>query len=145
MKYINKEDLISIIQERLMNESVALATETTIDDNAIVDDIEEKTIDLVISYISGRYNYEEIFAPIPIRNGVLVQIISSIVVYRSVRRNAARKVSEDYIQLYNDAKKDLERIQSGAMILVNCPKLTTGEGTTTSPVYGNNTNKDFFI
>ena len=95
MKYINKDDLISIIQERLMNESVALATETTLEDNTILDDIEIKAIDLVISYISGLYNYEQIFAEMPIRNGVLVQIISSIVVYRSVKRNAARKVPDD--------------------------------------------------
>jgi len=145
MKYINKDDLISIIQERLMNESVALVTESTLEDNTIIDDIEEKAIDLVISYISGLYKHAEIFAATPIRNGVLVQIIASIVVYRSVKRNAARKVPDDYVELYKEAIKFLERIQSGAMALVNCPKLTTTEGTTASPVWGNNTNKDFFI
>jgi len=145
MNYINKDDLISIIQERLMSESVALATESTLEDNTILDDVEEKVIDLVISYISGIYNHAEIFAATPIRNGVLVQIIASIVVYRSVKRNAARKVPDDYVELYKEAIKFLERIQSGAMALVNCPKLTTTEGTTASPVWGNNTNKDFFI
>jgi phage gp36-like protein len=145
MKYINKDDLISIIQERLMTESVALATESTLDENTILDDIEEKAIDLVISYISGIYKHAEIFAVTPIRNGVLVQIIASIVVYRSVKRNAARKVPDDYVELYKEAIKYLENIQSGAMSLINCPKLTTTEGTTVSPVWGNNTNKDFFI
>lgn len=145
MQYINKEDLISIIQERLMGESVALASGINLDDNSILDDIEKKAIDLVIAYISGTYNYEQIFADPPVRNGVLVQVIASIVVYRSVRRNAARKVPEDYIQLYNDAKKDLERIQSGAMNLINCPKLINDDGTTASPVYGNNTNDNNFI
>lgn len=144
MKYINKEDLISIIQERLMSESVALATETTLEDNTILDDIEIKVIDLVISYIAGIYNHELIFADIPIRNGVLVQIIASIVVYRAVKRNAARKVPDDYVELYKEAIKFLERIQTGAMALINCPKLTTEEGTSASPVWGNNTNKDFF-
>lgn len=145
MKYINKEDLISIIQERLMNESVSLLPETSIDENTILDDIEQKTIDLVIAYISGKYDHELIFAEPPIRNGVLVQAIASIVVYRSVRRNAARKVPEDYIQLYNDAKKDLERIQSGAMNLIDCPKKVNADGTSSSPVWGNNTNNNFFI
>lgn len=146
MKYVNKEDLISIIQERLMGESVALAAGINLDDNSILDDIEEKAIDLAIAYISGTYDFELIFnGATPIRNGVLVQAIASIVVYRAVRRNASRKVPEDYIQLYNDAKKDLERIQTGALNLVNCPKLTTDEGTPISPIYGNNTKDEFFI
>ena len=145
MKYINKDDIISVIQERLMTESVALATESTLDDNTIIDDIETKAIDLVISYISGMYNHELIFANAPIRNGVLVQIVASIVVYRSVKRNASRKVPDDYVELYKEAIKYLERIQSGAMNLINCPKITTSEGTSISPVWGNNTNKDFFI
>ena len=145
MKYINKDDLISIIQERLMNESVALAEATELEANEILDNIELKVIDLVISYIAGTYNTNMIFGATPIRNGVLVQIIASIVVYRSVKRNAARKVPDDYVELYKEAIKFLERIQSGAMTLVDCPKLTTTEGTPVSPVWSNNTNKDFFI
>ncbi len=145
MMYINKDDLIDIIQERLMTESVAMPTPTTIDENTILNSIEKKAIDLVVSYISGTYNHELIFAETPIRNGVLVQIIASIVVYRSVRRNAARKVPEDLIQLYSDAIKDLGRIQSGAMNLIDCPKSIKPDGTSTSPVYGNNTNDNFFI
>lgn len=145
MKYINKEDLISIIQERLMGESAAMPAPAEIDNNAIIDDIEEKAIDLAISYIAGKYNHEQIFAAAPIRNGVLVQIIASIVVYRTVRRNAARKVPEDYIQLYNDAIRNLERIQSGAMKLVNCPVLTNEDGSPVSPLWGNTVNNDFYI
>jgi phage gp36-like protein len=146
MKYINKEDLIAVIQERLMLESVAMSPGVELDNNELLNNIEQKAIDFAISYISGKYDTEVIFnEETPVRNGVLVQVIASIVVYRSVRRNAARKVPEDYIQLYSDAKKDLERIQSGAMNLIDCPKLTKTDGTSVSPVYGNNTNKNFFI
>ena len=128
-----------------MNESVALAEATELEANEILDNIELKVIDLVISYIAGTYNTNMIFGATPIRNGVLVQIIASIVVYRSVKRNAARKVPDDYVELYKEAIKFLERIQSGAMTLVDCPKLTTTEGTPVSPVWGNNTHKDFYI
>lgn len=148
MKYLEKEDLISVIHEGLMGQSVALATGIDLDDNAILNDIESKSIDFAISYISGTYNTDTIFDNTePIRNGVLVQVIANIVVYRAVRRNAARKVPEDYIQLYTDAKKDLEKIQSGAMNLVGCPKVETTDdyGTTISPIYGNNTNDKYFI
>ncbi len=145
MNYINTDDLIAIIQERLINESVAMAGVTELSENTILDDIETKTIDLVISYISGTYDYTQIFADPPIRNGVLVQIISAIVVYRSVRRNAARKVPDDLKDLYSEAIKSLEKIQSGIINLVGCPKASNEDGSPASPVYGNNTNKDFFI
>ena len=129
-----------------MGQSLATSADINLDDNTILDNIEGKAIDFAISYISGKYDTEVIFnEATPIRNGVLVQAIACIVVYRSVRRNAARKVPEDYIQLYSDAKKDLEKIQSGAMNLINCPKLTNEDGTSTSPVYGNNTNDNYFI
>ena len=146
MKYLEKEDLTAVIQERLMNESIALAQNAALNDNEILNNIEEKAIDFAISYISGTYDTAAIFdEETPIRNGVLVQTIACIVVYRSVRRNAARKVPEDYTKLYNDAEKDLVKIQSGILNLINCPKLTTEDGTSTSPIYGNNTNDDNFI
>ena len=146
MKYLEEEDLIAVIQERLINESIALAQDAALNDNEILNKIEEKAIDFAISYISGTYDTATIFdETTPIRNGVLTQAIACIVVYRAVKRNAARKVPSDLIELYTDAKKDLERIQIGAMNLINCPKLTTEDGTSTSPVYGNNTNDNFFI
>lgn len=147
MKYINKEDLISVIQQRLLDESTALSTVSTIEDNTIVADIEDKAIDLAISYISGKYDYTKIFADTPIRNGVLVQIIACIVTYRCVRRNAARKVPEDYMSLYTDSIKQLEKIQSGVMVLVDCPLIakTDATGAAISPVYGNNTNDNYFL
>lgn len=141
MKYLEKEDLISVIQERLLDESVA----NVANDDAIIDDVESKAIDYAISYIAGRYNTDLIFADPVKRNGVLVQTIAQIVVYRSVRRNAARKVPEDLMETYKDAIKTLERIQSGAMLLVGLPVLTAVDGTTNTPYYGNSKNTDYFI
>ncbi len=146
MKYVNKDDLTTIIQERLLNDSVALEAAANIEDNTIINNIEIKAIDLIISYISGIYDTDVIFDEAsPIRNGVLVQVLSCIVVYRSVRRNAARKVPEDYQKLYDDAIKDLERIQSGVINLVNCPKNTKDDGSTGQPFYGNSTKDENFI
>lgn len=146
MWYINKDDLISVIQEQLLTGSVAQSAEVAINDNTIVNDREAKTISLVISYISGLYNCDTIFNEAePIRNDILVDIISAIVVYRCVRRNAARKVPEDCVKLYSDAIKDLEKIQSGVIRLVNCPERVTDDGSDPNPMYGNNTNDNFFI
>lgn len=143
MKYINKDDLLTYIQEVLLNSSIYGSDGKP--DDTILNDIEEPVIDLVKSYISGRYKVAEIFDGTPIRNGVLVQLISMIVVYRVIRRNAARKVPDDYITLYNDSIKALEKIQTGTMTLDNCPLITAADGTTSSLVYGNNTKDEFFI
>jgi len=143
MKYINQDDLVSCVQEILLNSSIAGVD--GISDTAILDKIEAKTISLVISYIGGRYDTSQIFADTPIRNNVLVDIISQIVVYRAVRRNAARKVPEDLIENYKDALKQLEKIQSGSQYLENLPVITATDGTTASLVFGSNRNSDYFI
>lgn len=142
MKYINKDDLITYIQERLLNECIMGANGV---DETILTKIEAPVIDLVISYIGGKYKTSEIFGETVLRNGVLVQLISMIVVYRVVRRNAARKVPDDIIEFYKDAIKQLEKIQSGSQYLENLPLIQAADGTTASLVYGNNTKKDFFI
>lgn len=144
MKYLNKEDLISVIQERLLDESVI----NQANDDTTLNDIESKAIDFAISYISGRYDTEKIFATTPLRNGVLVQAIAQIVVYRAVRRNAARKVSEDFKDLYDEAVQMLSNIQKGSTKLKGLPEPTLEDGsvsTTSSLLYGNSTNKDNFI
>ena len=142
MKYIDDTDLASVIQERFLDESTA----NIAGNDAILLDLEQKAIDYVISYITGRFNTTLIFyGEAPLRNGVLKQIMAQIVVYRAVRRNAARKVPEDLIELYKDATKSLERIQSGAMALPGLPLITASDGTTSSLQYGNSTNRDFFI
>ncbi len=141
MKYITKEDIEDVIQDRLFAESVVNAA----GDESIMNNIESKTIDFVISYISTKYDTAKIFATPPIRNSIIIQIIAQIVAYRAVRRNAARKVPEDYIEVYRDAVKTLERIQSGAMKLENVPVKTSEQGNTSSLMYGNNRNADYFI
>jgi phage gp36-like protein len=143
MKYINTDDLETYIQKLLLNGSIPAADGTL--DTTILDNIETRTIDLVISYIGGRYDTSKIFADTVIRNGVLVEIISMIVIYRCVKRNAARKVPDDFGSFYTDSIKMLEKIQSGSQYLENLPLITATDGTTASLVYGNNTNKDYFI
>ncbi len=146
MIYLEIEDITAVIQEQLMNSSVATLVPSELNENDILTSIEKKAIDYVISYISGRYNHTTIFDETsPIRNGVLTQIIASIVVYRSVRRNAARKVPDDLVDLYKEAKRDLELIQTGAIDLVGCPKLVNEDGTSPTINYGNNTKDEFFI
>ncbi|MFV0599154.1 MAG: phage protein Gp36 family protein [Bacteroidales bacterium] len=141
MKYITREDIEDVIQDRLFAESVV----NVANNQDIMISIESKAIDLVISYISTKYDTSKIFGDAPIRNGILIQILSQIVAYRAVRRNSARKVPEDYVEVYKDAIKMLERIQLGAIKLENVPAKTSEQGNTSKLMYGNNRNSDYFI
>lgn len=141
MIYITKEDLIDIIQENLLDDSIQL------NDN-IIDSIEEKAIAMAVSYISGRYQTNKIFdTNAPIRHPLLVQAISMITVYRIVRRNAARKVPEDYRLIYDEALKILENIQAGKQRLDTLPEISKidNQGNPTNLMWGNATNRDNFI
>jgi len=138
MRYITREDLIEVIQGRLLDESVSELPED------LLNGIESKAIDFAISYISGRYNTDVIFGNPVMRSGLLAQTIAMIVVYRAVRRNAARKVPDDFSDVYTEAIKILSNIQTGAQSLPGMPEITGDSGTTGSLMYGNTTNKDFF-
>ena len=138
MKYVEKEDLVEVIQERQLDDSVEL-------DDAILDGIETKAISFAMSYISGRYKTGEIFGTPVKRHPVLVQAIAMIVVYRAVRRNAARKVPDDYADIYKEAKEILNNIQSGKQTLDGLPAITAEDGSTAKLMYGNTTNDDLFI
>lgn len=138
MKYLEKEDLIEIIQEKLLDDSLQL-------DDGILDGLENKAISFTSSYISGRYQVDKIFGDPVMRHPLLVQAISMIVIYRAVRRNAARKVPEDYTDIYNEAIKILANIQSGAQSMGGMPEVTGDDGSTAKLMYGNTTNSNFFI
>ncbi len=138
MMYLQKDDLVEIIQARLLDDSLQL------DDN-ILTGIEEKAIAFAASYISGRYSTGEIFGEPVKRHPLLVQAIAIIVVYWAVRRNAARKVPEDYPNMYKEAVKILSNIQSGAQSLDGLPEVTGEDGAPTGLMYGNSTNDNFFL
>lgn len=138
MRYINREDLIEVIQERLLDESIQMNED-------ILDGIEEKAIKFAISCISGRYKTDIIFGDPVMRHDLLVQAIAMIVVYRLVRRNAARKVPDDFPDIYKEAKEILSNIQKGSQQLDGLPEIVGQDGTSASLMSGNNTNRNFFI
>lgn len=150
MIYLIKEDLIEIIQEKLLDDSLQL-------DETIIDGLEIKAIAFAASYISGRYKVKEIFGgtwwtedgtqPTTSikRSPIMVQAIAMVVVYRAVRRNAARKVPDDYTDIYKEAKNILENIQKGSQKLEGLPE-NLGDGVNSAKLmYGNTTKDDYFL
>ena len=65
MKYINMDDLTTIIQNRLLIESIEKEEE-------ILAGIEDLVISEVCAYIGGRYDVGKIFGDPPIRTGLHV-------------------------------------------------------------------------
>lgn len=140
MKYITMEDMATVIQNRLLIESI----EKKFD---LLDSIEEMTISEASAYIGGRYDVVRIFAEPPIRTGILVRVIACLVVVRAIRRNAARKVPDSIQELEDWALSILVRIRDGVMPLPpDIPPLTNEEGTLlVPPLYGHTRNNGWFI
>lgn len=140
MTYLQKEDLITDAFERFIDES-------TKDDPAVLDNAEARAIKFVKTMIGTRYNVALIFAvDTPIINEMLVQIISRIVIYRVIKRNAARKVPTDYKDDYDEALKWLTDISVGKLPLDGLPVPTDQDGAAISnSLWGNNSNPNFYI
>lgn len=139
MIYLTKDDLITDAFERLIDES-------SNDHTGILDEQEARVVAMVKSILSSKYDVAKIFDAVnPIRNEVLISIISRIVIYKIIRRNAARKVPTDYKEDYDEAVKDLEKIATGRIVLNDLPSPTEDDQSVSTSMWGNNSNKDFYI
>ncbi len=141
MIYLSENDIHSHIQIRLKDESQS-------DFTTAINELELQNIELVKSYMIGRYDTFLIFDSEngAVKNAVLIKILSFLVIYDLVRRNAARKVPSDYKEDYKWAIEQLERINSGRLILEGLPKPTDASGHIESTsIWGNNTNENFYL
>lgn len=134
MKYLQQQDYEAYIQNRFFAESQS-------DNPLAFETIETQVVAEVADRLSGRYNTAKIFDPEkPIRSELLAKIITKIAIYELIRRNAARKVPQDYVNDWEWAQKMLDKLESGTPKL---PLPTTENGG--NLMFGNNTNTDFFI
>lgn len=140
MIYLTKENLISLAFERFIDESSE-------DQQDVIDTVELQNIELVKSYIGSRYNVSEVFSLLtPLKNEILTRVLSKMVLYDLVRRNAGRKVPTDYKEEYDKALELLEKIATGRIKLIGLPSAVDEDGNTNSnSLWGNNKNPDFYI
>lgn len=141
MIYLEKDDLITDAFERFIDESSE-------DNETILNKAESRAIGMVKTLIGSRYDVDLIFNETePVRNELLVQILSRIVIYRVIRRNAARKVPTDYKEDYDEALKWLQDIAIGKTPLDGLPVPTdeSGNPTNSNSMFGNNKNPNYYI
>lgn len=140
MNYLLKEDLITHAFERLIDESSK-------DFEDSLKNIESENIGIIKSYLGAHYDVDAIFdEEEPIRNPLLVRILSKMVLYDVIRRNAARKVPSDYVEEYEKAMETLEKIAFGKLTIKELPPAIDDDGKIISnTLFGNNRNKNFYI
>lgn len=140
MVYLNKNDLITHAFERFIDES-------SNDFDDALKNIEAENIGIIKSYLGANYDVDTIFdKDNPIRNPLLVRILSKMVLYDVIRRNAARKVPSDYVEEYEKAMETLEKIAFGKLEIKELPPAIDDDGKIISnTLFGNNRNKNFYI
>lgn len=140
MIYIDKDYLISQAQERFIDESSQ-------NDEEIIDQIELTQIAVIKTYLGTRYDVNTIFdEDSPIENEVLKEILAKLVLYKLIRRNAARKVPNDYKEQFDEAMKTLKEIATGIILLDGVPPAIDSSGSVVSnSISGNLSNPNFYI
>ena len=140
MIYIDKDYLISQAQERFIDESSQ-------NDDEIIDQIELTQIAIIKTYLGTRYDVNTIFdEDSPIENEVLKEILAKFVLYKLIRRNAARKVPNDYKEQFDEAMKTLKEIATGIIRLDGVPPAVDTNGSVVSnSISGNLSNPNFYI
>jgi len=141
MKYLVKSDLIAYCQERFIDESMQ-------GDPDILDTIELTQIGIVKTYIGTRYGVDAIFSEdSPISNDVLKGILARLILYWLIKRNAARKIPTNFAEDFEAAMKDLINISTGKTPLSGLPPVTDDNGNPviSNTLWGNNSNRDFYI
>lgn len=138
--FITTADLKASMIDKFINER------SQEDPYEILEAIEQRKIALVKGKLSGMYDLEAIFtATGDDRNYLIVEIITKLMLYDFIRRNAARKVPEDYVEDWKWAIKQLDMLASGDLVPEDLPlsqNLIDQEG---SSFHGNNYNTDWNI
>ena len=123
MKFLTNIDLESQLFEEFIDDSLP-------EDVAILNNIESKMIAVVKSKLRERYDVEAIFsADEADRDELIVTALVSMVNYKIIRRNQARKVPSDVSEEWKMAMKWLNDVRDG----VENPDFPVLEDTTHKP------------
>lgn len=113
---------------------------------SILESLELQNIAIIKTKLKGRYDTNAIFnADGAERHYLIIKILVKLVLYDFIRRNAARKVPNDYVKEWEWAMKTLESIKAGKEAPDGLPAFVNTDGTTGRIIHGNNRNPDNYI
>lgn len=136
LDFLTRDDLESRIFEDYIDESEQ-------EDIEALQSIESQAIALVKSKLAKRYDVAIIFSDAPYTGrGLIIWAMSAIVIYRLIRRNAARKVPTDFKDDYKEVMQWLDDVRDGNEN-PNLPKIEEPEQK--QVLWGNSTNLDKYI
>lgn len=141
LNYLSEADITAQSYQRFIEESSK-------DDFEVLETLENQAIELVSTYIGSKYDVAKIFnRSNSIKNPVLTKIIARITLTELFKRNAARKVNSQMQADYDQAMNDLEKIATGRLQLYGLPTPSdeSGNPIKSNTLYGNNSNKNFYI
>lgn len=116
------------------------------DRETILTHLEAQNIAIIKSKLKGRYDTNAIFSATgKQRHWLIVRILTKLVIYDYIRRNAARKVPEDYVAEWKWAMKTLDEIKSGKEKPEDLLELITSDGNSGVIMHGNTTDKNEYI
>lgn len=141
LQFLEAADLESQILIQLLTEKNAANYQP------VIDSLEAQNIALIKSKLTGRYDVDAIFeAEAADRHWLIIKILVKLTVYDFVRRNAARKVPEDYVKEWEWAMKMLELIKAGKETPEGLPVPQDEDGNDVGRIiYGHSRNDDYYI
>lgn len=138
--FLEVDDIKAVIQDRLFTANDPAGAPV------VMELIEKKKIAYITAKLESRYDMGAVFAEDgEDRNQVILDILICLCIYEFIARNAARKVPDNYKEMYDRALKELDNLQAGKTY-AGLPVAKDEEGVDSPPIiYGNTTNKDNYI
>lgn len=139
--FLVPNDLEAAIISQFLNER---GTEAS---TGILETLEKQNIEIIKSKLKGRFDTDAIFTTeAEERHYLIVMILTKLVLYQFIRRNASRKVPDDYVKEWEWAMKTLEKIKAGKEVPDGLPIATNESGETVKGIkHASNKNDDFYI
>ena len=134
LTFLTIDDLKTQLFEDYVDESVQ-------DELAALDQIELQQISLMKSKLRTRFDVATIFSAADYEDKPLIkQVLTALVNYFVVKRNAARKIPTDFKDGYTWAMKWLNDVRDGN----DTPSLPVLESARKAVLWGNNKNEDLY-
>jgi hypothetical protein len=140
MTFLTENDIKSYI-------FFVFVTESENDHSGSLNTIELDNIALIKSKLGNRYDTSAIFSAAEgNRHRLIVKVLTILTLYDLIRKNAARKVPEDFFKDWEWAIKWLDAVRDGKEAPTDLPTLDSEDANNSSIVkWGNNSNKDLYL
>lgn len=135
LSFLTEDDLLTQLFENYIDDSVS-------EDLFALDNIELQQIAFIKSKLRSRFDTAVVFSESDYEDKPIVkQVLTALVNYFVVKRNAARKIPTDFKDNYNWAIKWLNDVRDG----VESPELPLKAVERKQVLWGNSKNEDLYL